>query len=89
MDFVNVLPGKILVLVVALLIFLIFVVAFIKLVLWSKKMPKGAYLFLAFFPLISLFPIPPQEIKKLERIKQERINEEDESGKKNRDSKEH
>jgi len=43
-------------------------------------MPKGAFVFLAFLPLISIFPIPPQEIKKLERIKQEQIKNEDESG---------
>ena len=43
-------------------------------------MPKGAFVFLALFPLISIFPIPPQEIKKLERIKQEQVKKEDESG---------
>ena len=51
-----------------------------RLVAWSKKMPKGAFVFLAVFPLISLFPIPPQEVKKLEKIKQEQLKEEDESG---------
>lgn len=43
-------------------------------------MPKGAFIFLAVFPILSIFPIPPQEIKKLERIRQEQINEEDENG---------
>lgn len=51
-----------------------------RLIVWSKKMPKGAFIFLAVFPIISLFPIPPQEIKKLERIKQEQLKEEDENG---------
>jgi hypothetical protein len=43
-------------------------------------MPKGALVFLAFFPLISIYPIPPQEIKKIERMKQKQIKSEDESG---------
>ncbi|MDO6486167.1 hypothetical protein Q4503_00555 [Colwellia sp. 6_MG-2023] len=51
-----------------------------RLVIWSKRMPKGAFVFLAIFPLISIFPIPAQEIKKLERIKQEEVQNEDESG---------
>jgi hypothetical protein len=51
-----------------------------RLVVWSKRMPKGAFVFLAIFPLISIFPIPAQEIKKLERIKQEEVQNEDESG---------
>ncbi|WP_394131521.1 hypothetical protein [Shewanella maritima] len=53
--------------------------AMFNLVLWGKRMPKGTFVFLAIFPLISLFPIPGQEIKKLERIKQEQIKNEDES----------
>ncbi|WDE08707.1 hypothetical protein SG34_032905 [Thalassomonas viridans] len=51
-----------------------------RLVIWSKRMPKGAFLFLAVFPVLSVFPIPAQEIKKLEKIKQEQLREEDESG---------
>jgi hypothetical protein len=35
---------------------------------------------LAIFPLISIFPIPGEEVKKFERIKQVQIKEEDESG---------
>ncbi|OKY26945.1 hypothetical protein BI291_11070 [Thalassotalea sp. PP2-459] len=50
-----------------------------RLVKWSKKMPKGAFIFLALFPLISIFPIPPQEIKKLEKIKQQQIKKEKEN----------
>lgn len=30
-----------------------------KVVRWTKGMPKGAYLLMALFPLISLLPIPP------------------------------
>ena len=51
-----------------------------RLGVWSKRMPRGAFIFLAVFPILSVFPIPPQEIKKLERIKQEQLKEEDESG---------
>ncbi|WP_077286114.1 hypothetical protein [Cognaticolwellia aestuarii] len=58
---------------------LVIVWAMYRMVVWSKRMPKGAFVFLAFLPLISIFPIPPQEIKKLERIKQEQIKNEDES----------
>ncbi|RXJ71866.1 hypothetical protein CS022_19050 [Veronia nyctiphanis] len=51
-----------------------------RLVVWGKRMPKGAFVFLTVFPVLSLFPIPPQEISKLERIRQEQVKEEDESG---------
>ncbi|QYJ95936.1 hypothetical protein [Shewanella spartinae] len=51
-----------------------------RLVGWAKGMPAGAYLALALFPLISLFPIPPSEIKKLQHIKQEEVKREQESG---------
>ena len=51
-----------------------------RLVVWSKRMPRGAFIFLAVFPILSVFPIPPQETKKLERIKQEQLKEEDENG---------
>ena len=51
-----------------------------SLVLWSKKMSKGAVFFLAIFPIISIFPIPQQEIKKIENIKKEHIRKVDESG---------
>ncbi|WP_267895183.1 hypothetical protein [Pseudoalteromonas sp. NC201] len=34
-------------------------------------MPKGAYLFLALMPLISLFPIPPPVFKNVAKAKQE------------------
>lgn len=64
---------------IILFIFLMFV-GMVKLVVWGKKMRKGALLFLAVFPLISIFPIPSQEIKKIERIKQQEIKKEDENG---------
>lgn len=63
-----------------IVIFLLMLRGMYKLVVWSKKMPKGAFILLAIFPLVSVFPIPPQEIKKLERIKQEQVQSEDESG---------
>ncbi|WP_404821699.1 hypothetical protein [Pseudoalteromonas aurantia] len=44
---------------------------FIRLVKWAKGMPKGAYLFIAFMPLISLFPIPPTVFKNVAKAKQE------------------
>ena len=37
--------------------------AMLKMVTWGKSMSKGAYLFLAFFPLISIIPIPPPPTK--------------------------
>ena len=46
-----------------------------KLVRWAKKMPKGAYLLLALFPLLSIFPIPPAAIKQIETTKQEQLKE--------------
>jgi len=44
----------------------------VKLVFWGKKMGRGAFLFLAVFPLISLFPIPPPVYECIEEAKQER-----------------
>ncbi|KZN59559.1 hypothetical protein N473_25840 [Pseudoalteromonas luteoviolacea CPMOR-1] len=40
-------------------------------VLWAKKMPKGAFLFMALMPLIALFPIPPTQFKNIAKAKQE------------------
>ncbi|WP_441004594.1 hypothetical protein [Pseudocolwellia agarivorans] len=81
MDLLNVINTKELFLYFLVIIFVLYIVrGMFRLVVWSKKMPKGAFVFLAIFPLISIFPIPPQEIKKLERIKQEQIKEEDENG---------
>lgn len=61
-------------------IFLFMLLAMYRLVIWGKKRPKGAFIFLAIFPIISIFPIPPQEIKKLEKIKQEQVKRKEESG---------
>ncbi|ATC83692.1 hypothetical protein J139_10093 [Pseudoalteromonas agarivorans S816] len=44
-------------LITGLVVFIAWIM--LKLVIWGKSMSKGAYLFLAFFPLISLMPIPP------------------------------
>lgn len=66
---------------IALFLFAAFIIrGLFRLVVWGKRMPKGAFVFLAVFPILSVFPIPPQEIKKLERIKQEQLKEEDENG---------
>ncbi|WP_421419719.1 hypothetical protein ACN9JF_07820 [Pseudoalteromonas lipolytica] len=43
----------------------------LKLVLWAKKMPKGAYLFMAIFPLLSLFYIPPPVFENVAKAKHE------------------
>ncbi|ABE56121.1 hypothetical protein Sden_2842 [Shewanella denitrificans OS217] len=64
----------------AILLVLFILKSMFRLVIWSKKMPKGAFILLAIFPLISIFPIPGEEVKKFERIKQVQIKEEDESG---------
>ncbi|ESP95411.1 MULTISPECIES: hypothetical protein [Pseudoalteromonas] len=42
-----------------------------RMVVWAKKMPKGAFLFMAFMPLIALFPIPPPQFKNIAKAKQE------------------
>ncbi|WP_256729750.1 MULTISPECIES: hypothetical protein [unclassified Pseudoalteromonas] len=46
----------------------------------EQKNAKGGIGLFSFFPLISIYPIPPQEIKKIERMKQKQIKSEDESG---------
>lgn len=51
-----------------------------KIVRWAKRRPTGAYVILAIFPLISLLPIPHSEIKKLQRIKQEQVQQKELSG---------
>ena len=51
-----------------------------RLVMWGKKRPKGGYLMIALLPLISIFPIPAQEVKKIEAIKKEQLQEKDENG---------
>lgn len=61
-------------------VFVLLLWGLVKLVRWAKGMPVGGYVILALFPLISLFPIPPAEIKKLQRIKQEQVKRKQESG---------
>ncbi len=53
---------------------------FFYMVRWAKRRCTGAYLMLAFLPLISLLPIPPTEIKKIQQIKQQQIKQKDEAG---------
>lgn len=65
---------------VASVVFFLMLWGLVKVVRWAKRMPAGAYFILALFPLISLFPIPPAEIKKLQRIKQEQVKRKQESG---------
>ncbi|WP_410007610.1 hypothetical protein [Pseudoalteromonas holothuriae] len=47
---------------------------------WGKKMPKGAFIFLALMPLISLFPIPPTVYKNVEKAKQEQRKRKEDNG---------
>ena len=51
-----------------------------RLVIWAKKMPKGAYVFLMILPLISIFPIPPPAFKNVEKAKQEQRKRKEDSG---------
>ncbi|NMR27308.1 hypothetical protein HH219_17500 [Pseudoalteromonas sp. NEC-BIFX-2020_015] len=52
----------------------------IKIVAWGKTMSRGAFLFLAFFPLISLFPIPPPQFENVQKAKQEQRKRKEDSG---------
>ncbi len=52
----------------------------LKLVIWGKSMSKGAYLFLAFFPLISLMPIPPPTYENVQKAKQEQHKRKEDLG---------
>ncbi|KID58322.1 hypothetical protein JF50_06525 [Pseudoalteromonas luteoviolacea] len=47
------------------------IVLLYRAILWAKKMPKGAFLFMALMPLIALFPIPPPQFKNIAKAKQE------------------
>ncbi|WP_440056897.1 hypothetical protein ACSLBF_18620 (plasmid) [Pseudoalteromonas sp. T1lg65] len=73
-----------------LLLSVIFMIVVIKamfaMVKWGKGMPKGAFIFLAFMPLISLFPIPPQVFKNVEKAKQEQPKRKESDGDKNHDT---
>ena len=89
MDFVNEIGGWgwVSLYCAAATVFILLLWGMAKLIGWAKGMPAGAYLILALFPLISLFPIPPAEIKKLQRIKQEQVKRKEESGDPPRDNK--
>ncbi|NRA83945.1 MAG: hypothetical protein HRU22_09330 [Gammaproteobacteria bacterium] len=81
MDLLNAIDIKYLFCYVLVIVLVLFIFrGMFRMVVWAKKMPKGAFMFLAIFPLISIFPIPGQEIKKLEKIKKVQIKKEDESG---------
>ncbi|WP_207819308.1 hypothetical protein [Parashewanella curva] len=52
-----------------------------KIVKWAKGMPKAAFLVLAIFPLISIFPIPPPAFKNVEKAKiEQRKNKQNNGG---------
>jgi uncharacterized membrane protein len=51
-----------------------------RMVRWAKKMPKGAYLFMALMPLITLFPIPPPAFKNVAKAKQEQPKRKEDNG---------
>ncbi|MCL1078773.1 hypothetical protein D5R81_12675 [Parashewanella spongiae] len=51
------------------LLFIIGIWSLLKIVKWAKGMPKAAFLMLAIFPLISIFPIPPPTFKNVEKAK--------------------
>lgn len=53
---------------------------FFRLVKWGRGMSKGAFLFLAIFPLLSIFPIPPPVFKNIEKAKQEQRKRKEDSG---------
>lgn len=72
--------GDVIFCAVVVLILLLLCWLLARLVRWAKRRCAGAYLMLAFLPLISLLPIPPTEIKKIQQIKQQQIRQKDESG---------
>ncbi|AYM87871.1 MULTISPECIES: hypothetical protein [Pseudoalteromonas] len=65
-------------LITGLVVFIAWIM--LKLVIWGKSMSKGAYLFLAFFPLISLMPIPPPTYENVQKAKQEQRKRKEDSG---------
>ncbi len=65
-------------LITGLVVFIAWIM--LKLVIWGKSMSKEAYLFLAFFPLISLMPIPPPTYENVQKAKQEQRKRKEDSG---------
>lgn len=72
--------GDVIFCTVVVLMLLLLCWLLVRLVRWAKRRSTGAYLMLAFLPLISLLPIPPTEIKKIQQIKQQQIKQKDEAG---------
>ncbi|MCT6699283.1 hypothetical protein [Rheinheimera sp. 4Y26] len=72
--------GDVLFCTIVVLMLLLLCWLLVRLVRWAKRRSAGAYLMLAFLPLISLLPIPPTEIKKLQQIKQQQVKQKDEAG---------
>ncbi len=62
------------------------IVGLFLLVRWAKGMPKAAFLILALFPLISIFPIPPPVFKNVEKAKQEQRKNKSNAGGKGNDN---
>ena len=65
---------------VVTLLLLIIVWGMIKILDSGKTMSRGAFLFLSFFPLISLFPIPPPQFENVQKAKQEQRKRKEDSG---------
>lgn len=65
---------------VVTLLLLIIVWGMIKILASGKTMSRGAFLFLSFFPLISLFPIPPPQFENVQKAKQEQRKRKEDSG---------
>lgn len=47
---------------------------------WAKRRAKGAYLMLAMFPLLSMFPIPPSQLEVVIEAKQEQPKKKEDDG---------
>ena len=63
----------------ALLLIIIFY-GLLKIINWAKGAPKGAFILLGIFPLLSLFPIPPSEFKNLDKTKYQQRKRKEDSG---------
>ncbi|MFS1422847.1 hypothetical protein [Shewanella sp. 10N.286.48.B5] len=51
-----------------------------KVYYWAREMPKTAYILLAIFPLISIFPISPPQFKNVEKAKEQQIKRKEDNG---------
>lgn len=61
-------------------VFLLLCWKLLQLVFWAKGRSTGAYLFLAIFPLVSIFPIPPPAYENVEKAKQEQRKTDEDPG---------